>query len=280
MHNDYEAMSRIVKSNCIASFTFLVWETLVTSGDEVEYIWPKPTQSFFKWLYFFLRYFNMLAQLWHQFAIPRIISGHISNQVCKAWYIYTIIITQAMATAVEIILATRVYALYNKSRRVGGLLYALILIEIIAMTANSIHTIPIIEHAVICVLVKPPQQILYYSISVFTTQSALMGLTLIKHFFAMRNGWGRTPLVSLLMRDGIAVYLVMFVLIASTVIYCLSGNELTVIVFFWLLSLLSSTGCRLIVNMQRLATMAERHSTSGVQLSTEIALDVSCPTLE
>ena len=40
------------------------------------------------------------------------------------------------------------------------------------------------------------------------TQTTLLGLTLMKHSLAKRAGWGRTPLVSLLIRDGTTAYFI------------------------------------------------------------------------
>lgn len=47
-----------------------------------------------------------------------------------------------------------------------------------------------------------------YSIIVLSTQITLMGLTLLKTVLARRSGWGRTPIVSLLLRDSSAVFFV------------------------------------------------------------------------
>lgn len=40
----------------------------------------------------------------------------------------------------------------------------------------------------------------------FIVHCTLIGLTLFKYFFALRSGWGRTPLVSLVVRDGSTAY--------------------------------------------------------------------------
>ncbi|KAG1774744.1 hypothetical protein EV702DRAFT_1047494 [Suillus placidus] len=76
------------------------------------------------------------------------------------------------------------------------------------------------------------------SIAVVTTQSTLLGLALMKHILARRAGWGRAPLVSLLIRDG-----------TGHVFH----NMCDLLLYRWLISIMSSCGCRLIVNMQCLA---------------------------
>lgn len=39
-----------------------------------------------------------------------------------------------------------------------------------------------------------------------TLQSVILGLTFLRHFAAIRAGWARTPLVSLLCRDGATAF--------------------------------------------------------------------------
>lgn len=44
------------------------------------------------------------------------------------------------------------------------------------------------------------------SYSTVLTQVVILGLTLVKHSFVRREGWGRTPVVSLVLRDGSYVF--------------------------------------------------------------------------
>ncbi|KAG2072032.1 hypothetical protein BDR04DRAFT_1117259 [Suillus decipiens] len=85
-----------------------------------------------------------------------------------------------------------------------------------------------------CILSKPPYQIIYhavFSIAVMTTQSALLGLALIKHILARRDGWGRAPLVSLLIRDGTTTFFITCVILFCIGSFCELRDERTVIMF-------------------------------------------------
>ncbi|KAG2356804.1 hypothetical protein BDR07DRAFT_418501 [Suillus spraguei] len=213
----------------------------------------KPWNSFFKWLYLFLRYLSLAIQIFHQFAVPYLNSGKALKSNCFAWYVYTVIIGQFQTTAVEIILAVRVYALFNRSRRIVIILGSLMTLEfviLVIVVSGYFHRIPSIPY---CILSKPPHQIIYYAIAVVTTQSTLLGLALIKQILARRAGWGRAPLVSLLIRDGTTTFFIICVILFCIGSFCELRDERTVIMFFWLISIISSCGCRLIVNMQRLA---------------------------
>ncbi|KIK45645.1 hypothetical protein CY34DRAFT_500168 [Suillus luteus UH-Slu-Lm8-n1] len=237
----------------VKSIIILLWDMVITSQSEIDHIWPTPWNSFSKWLYLFLRYISLATQIFHQFAVPYLNSGKAPKSSCFAWFVYTAVMAQFQITAVEIILAFRVYALFNRSRRIAIILGSLMTLEyivLIIVIGVSFHRIPSIPY---CILSKPPSQIITSSIAVVATQSTLLGLALIKHILARRAGWGRAPLVSLLIRDGTATYFIICVIFFCIGSFCELRDERTVIMFFWLISIVSSCGCRLVVNMQRLA---------------------------
>lgn len=250
---DYPSLAREVHYHLVSSFVLQLWDMVITSQSEIEHIWPTPWNSFSKWLYLFLRYLSLATQIFHQFAVPYLNSGKAPKSSCFAWFVYTAIMAQFQITAVEIILAFRVYALFNRSRRIAIILGSLMSLEYIVLMiviSISFHRIPSIPY---CILSKPPSQIITSSIAVVATQSTLLGLALIKNILARRAGWGRAPLVSLLIRDGTATYFIICVIFFCIGSFCELRDERTVIMFFWLISIISSCGCRLIINMQRLA---------------------------
>ncbi|KAH7924348.1 hypothetical protein BV22DRAFT_1035246 [Leucogyrophana mollusca] len=266
---------RVVNYHCVASLCFMVWDILVTLDVEVQHVWPKPRQALFKWLYLLIRYGALVLQIFHQFAVPFITEGRATASLCKAWFMYAVITAQAMTSAVELILMTRVYALYNKSRRIALLLFALAMCEIMTLAINSVHTIPNLQasNVEICILAKPPPEIVYYSLTVLLTQSTLLVLTILKHVFVRRMGLGRTPIVSQLTRDGTVVYGIMFVLLLMTAVFCKSDQQITIVMFFWSMSVSSTCGCRLIINMQRLSKYEDARSDTAAQFTSDIELD-------
>ncbi|KAG1759963.1 hypothetical protein EDD22DRAFT_781833, partial [Suillus occidentalis] len=238
----------------VSSFALQLWDMVVTSQSEIEHIWPTPWNSFSKWLYLFLRYISLATQIFHQFAVSYLNSGKAPKSSCFAWFVYTAVMAQFQITAVEIILAFRVYALFNRSRRIAIILGSLMTLEyvvLIIVIGVSFHRIPSIPY---CILSKPPSQIITSSIAVVATQSTLLGLALIKHILARRAGWGRAPLVSLLIRDGTATYFIICGMnFASDFTILLMKFSGAIVIFFCIgIHYLNMTlkGCRLIVNMQ------------------------------
>ncbi|KAG2123432.1 hypothetical protein DEU56DRAFT_51891 [Suillus clintonianus] len=267
---NYPLLAREVNYHLVASLALQLWDMVITSKSEMEHIWPKPWSSVFKWLYLFLRYFSLAIQIFHQFAVPYLNSGKALKSNCFAWFVYTALIAQFQTTTIEFILAVRVYALFNRSRRIAIMLGSLMTLEyiiLVIIVGGYFHRIPSIPY---CILSKPPNQIIYHAIAVVATQSTLLCLSLIKHLLARRAGWGRAPLVSLLIRDGTATYFIICVIFLCIGSFCQLRDERTVIMFFWLISVISSCGCRLIVNMQRLAVdekvVHRSHITSEIEV--------------
>ncbi|KAG1740147.1 uncharacterized protein EDB91DRAFT_359136 [Suillus paluster] len=224
---NYQFLAREVNYHLVSSLTLMLWDMVLTSKSEIEHIWPKPWTSFFKWLYLFLRYFGLATQIFHQFAVPHLNSGKALRSTCFAWYIYSAILAQFHTTAIEIILAVRVYALFNKSRRIAiilGLQMTLEYIILVILVGGYFNGIPYIPY---CILSTPPAQITIHAIAAVTTQSTLLGLSLMKHILARRAGWGRTPLVSLLIRDGTATYLLICVIFVCVGSFCQLRDERT-----------------------------------------------------
>ncbi|KAF7978374.1 hypothetical protein HWV62_749 [Athelia sp. TMB] len=95
------------------------------------------------------------------------------------------------------------------------------------------------------------------------TQTSILFLTIAKQLFASHLGVGRTPIVSLMIRDGLLAFFVIFGLHASRIavlggtLACMTTANGLAFVQSWLVSNMSCIGCRLIINMQHLSPADE-----------------------
>ncbi|KAJ8593003.1 hypothetical protein M405DRAFT_635378 [Rhizopogon salebrosus TDB-379] len=275
----YPLLAREVQYHIVSSFTFLLWDIMITSQNEIEYIWSKPWNSFFKWLYFYLRYFGLATQIFHLFTAPYLNSGNASKSNCFIWYVYAAVLSQLHTTAVEIILAVRVYALFNRSRRIAILLGLLMILEYIMLVFMVCKYLPGVVIKPYCILSEPPPESVYHITVIMGTQTTLLGLTLMKHSLAKRAGWGRTPLVSLLIRDGTTAYFIICVIFFFIVSFCKLHEERSVMGFFWLISIISSCGCRLIINTQHLMDSGKNHSVPHPHITSQIEVEFPSRTM-
>ncbi|KIJ64953.1 hypothetical protein HYDPIDRAFT_111643 [Hydnomerulius pinastri MD-312] len=268
---------RDVRSNCFASLALMVWDSLLTFGDEVEYIWPTPRISKFKCLYLFLRYINLAALTATAVAISFLTSGSASELTCRIWFVFVVFIGQFSSTLTEVILAVRAYALCSRSRRIALFLCILIWSELITASLVTLGRArgTRASFGTVCLLIDLPKKTLFHAIPLLITQTALMGLITIKSVLAAQAGWGRTPLVSLLMREGIVVYFAMLGFLAFALMAYIQRDDRSILTVFWFTSIMSIFGCRLILNMERLSRKLsqERMGGSYPAFTTQIELE-------
>ncbi|KIJ62969.1 hypothetical protein HYDPIDRAFT_93638, partial [Hydnomerulius pinastri MD-312] len=193
----------------VASLTFLMWDSMLTFSDEVERIWPIPWKSKTKWVYLYLRYVNIASHVSFTIAIPYLTSGHAPELTCKMWLTAILMNVQLSDVSLQLILAFRVYALFNRSRHIASLLCLLFCCRLFVLWSNTAHAIPSASFGTMCVMLSVPKESMTYGAVVPITQSTMLGLICFKAFFVMHSGRGRTPLVSLVLRQGVAVYCVM-----------------------------------------------------------------------
>ncbi|KIN96642.1 hypothetical protein M404DRAFT_243201 [Pisolithus tinctorius Marx 270] len=126
---NYAKAIRDVYYHSVAALSILSWDCVSTLENEVRYIWPMRAGCTFKWLYLFLRYIPLFAQISTQYVLSHMVSGSTLYTLCKIWHMSMIGLVLFTSIAVEFILAFRVYALFGRQLWVTLLLGCLISAE-------------------------------------------------------------------------------------------------------------------------------------------------------
>lgn len=86
-------------------------------------------------------------------------------------------------------------------------------------------------------------------------QTLILGLTFSKQFLAIQHAWMRSPITSLIYRDGMISYFAILVVLIGVLLNGESKHlkDSTHMIFPIFIALLSSVACRVITNMLRLA---------------------------
>jgi len=107
-----------------------------------------------------------------------------------------------------------------------------------------------------------------YSVSFVAFETILFVLTLVKFLLALRDGWGRTSVVYLLVRDGTWAFMLVFVTLCVNAGFYLGAGDsaITAIAFPWLLSIESFAGARIVLNLHAVSfhDLSDGFSTSGL----------------
>ncbi|KAJ7680400.1 hypothetical protein DFH06DRAFT_416078 [Mycena polygramma] len=254
----------------IAALVFLVWENLITFGDEVDYIWSKPWTAWVKPVFLFLRYFPLAIQICNRVLSEKVVQHQaLGYSALRAWYISQVIIAHVAMTGVEFVMMARVYALYRNDRRLGWAFLCLWLGETIVVMIGLVVTLPGVHFEPQLLLTTAPHSFAYLAISALVSQAIILGLTLARF---LKGQWVGTSLGTLLIRDGSIVYIVFFASTMTAAVYSITGLSIGMTEYAWYMSIIGVVGCRLILNMQRLpssrAARSSLYRTSSLELTT------------
>ncbi|KAL4268503.1 Chitin synthase export chaperone [Pleurotus pulmonarius] len=252
--------SYVVNLSSAASLAFLVWDILITTDDEVDLIWPKPW-SMAKFLYLHIRYMPVLVQIAITFVGTQIsASFHYTTHDCYIWQIFQGVASVSIIVAVDIILILRVIALYKGHWAIKLSVGILFFTEIVCMGVGLALAIPGIQFGPNCSTTDIPQSLLIYGAGSLLFQITLFLLTAVRFGKAVRDGWGRVPLVEQIMRDGTwAFFLLAAVVIAQAGFYGLKNHAFAALLYGWLLTTFSFVGYRVLLNLQATSVRSSRH---------------------
>lgn len=274
---DIVTRDKASEANLMGTSALLLFEYSITLDYEVELIWNKPNNSIIKWLFLFLRYFAMVSQITIH-ILSREVDSHVPAPVplCWAFYLWRLTACQSMLTAVELVLIFRVHALYqNRAIMIG--LTCFLAAEVLALAIDCAAFSHEVHFNSACLLNIPLPPVIIYGAIALSLQASILYFTLRKHILAGRSGWTRTPIITLMIRDGAGAFAVIFALQIATMVFLTKGGGFA-FMQYWLMSILSCVGCRLIINLQRLG-MRENRDPFTIELTTQLSTSRSATSI-
>ncbi|KAJ6497738.1 hypothetical protein C8R45DRAFT_137901 [Mycena sanguinolenta] len=256
--------TRIDYASSLGALTFLLYDILITLEDEVKFIWPKPSTRT-KFIYFFIRYIPLCIQISTLLiASPELTPQfHFTPHDCFIWQVYQGVGTVLVFGAVDYVLILRVYALYHNSPTVRRVVLVAFALEVCGMCVGLGLSLGGIKFDDICLTTAVPGTLIIYGGATLLFQTFLFILTAVKFITALREGWGDTPLVGLVMRDGTWAFFLLFTVVAAdSALFGLKNHTFASILFGWLLSVFSFSGYHVLLNLDRLHDDVPRLPTS------------------
>ncbi|KAI0640948.1 hypothetical protein C8Q79DRAFT_424502 [Trametes meyenii] len=259
--------ARSVSYSEVACVTVLTWDVLIMFSEEVDLIWRRAWTPA-KCMYLIARYMPWLVQL----ALLAInVNGSTGLEFtfdqCAAWQVVQGILLQVVVTTVDVILITRVYALYSRSRILLGVLGTLFVAELAFLCYVLAVVTPRLTYDDECYVTSSPAIFQYYWIVSLVFETILFMLTMFKFIEAVRHGWGKGPVMQQFVTDGTWAYALIFLaMLVNMMLYKYVHSTLTGICYTWLLVVLSFAGSRLVLNPRR-AYISRQASRSGASSS-------------
>ncbi|KDR74845.1 hypothetical protein GALMADRAFT_249753 [Galerina marginata CBS 339.88] len=259
-----------------AALAAQTWELMVSFTDEVEYMW-RGKFTIFKTLYFSARYGMLAAQVINQ-TLSFYVDGRQQpksqpSPLCPGIFIYKSIISQIGLALVEIILLLRVYALYNQNHKARRFLMLVFVAATILETTGNGIVIRSLGSVTGCAPAKVDKNgIAIFGLGAGFCQLVILSTTLVKYYGSRQAGWARTPLTSLMLKEGAAAFILIFTLLTILIAYEIVRRidiQVENAAFSWHIALLSIAASRLVLNMRKVAvTHLNRHTSEDDSMAT------------
>jgi len=268
-----------------AALTFLSYDICMTFFDEVKHIWST-RWSFAKALYFVGRYYGLIYLI-VKLTIEST-PGH-SIHFCKVYWWYSILGGGIPFTIiVNMIFILRIYALYNRNRKVLLLFATLCLGESVCEIYACFGMATLTARAVIpsppgvawpgCLTIPPPEgSTLIAWIPAILVAWAFFLASLLR----LRRSWrdaialqavraenSRSPLVVVMIRDGTIYFsLILAILVICTTTTLVGNGSLYSTTAPWLIVVYSFSATQLILNLRRAAAREEAETFATTKTS-------------
>ncbi|KAF8172132.1 hypothetical protein BJ912DRAFT_1047325, partial [Pholiota molesta] len=250
---DYQ-ITLIANLISIGALSIQVWEFVAHLTDEVEYLWRGRFKSV-KALYFCSRYVMLAFQIANQIFSYGIGSRIERTGNCSKLFIFKCLMGHLCLNVLEMILLIRVYALYNKNPRVK---YFLAVVFVSSSILEITGTTFIIRSLLRMNGCQPPKTgkitVATYGSGAGMFQFVIFTMSLYK--LVCDGRLSKTPLTSLMLREGIIVYVTLTAIMMALLMHELVGKVdlgFCRAVFSCYVSLISMSASSLILNMRKLA---------------------------
>ncbi|KJA15758.1 hypothetical protein HYPSUDRAFT_71847 [Hypholoma sublateritium FD-334 SS-4] len=249
--NDY--LAQVGGGLTIGALAAQVYDHLIHLSDEVEYLWSGRLTGV-KVLYFGVRYAVLGAQIATQvmsFGRAGVHDGDLDR--CRALLVVSLTTGVLASMMLEMILLLRVHALYYSSPSAKYLLCTIYPIVVASEMAGFTIILQGIKETQSCDLcaASTPLGLVMFGISGGVFQVTIVAMTVAKLAFQAR----RTPLMKMLLRDGVCIFLALTVIIFIQLVNqgFDKNKAFERACFAWYLAFISIGGSSLLLSMRKLA---------------------------
>ncbi|CAE6437177.1 unnamed protein product [Rhizoctonia solani] len=236
-----------------ASFVLLLFDYAITVVPEVSLVWFKPW-TWSKVLFLWNRYGTFVILLFDTIVV---LGGGPTDALFALAKVPGL---DGMAHQHDIIILVRIAAMYSQDRRIVYPVVFLFFAQAIGMAAiigRSFAKMKATHEPVpgfhICALLGVPQGMYVYWATNLAFETILFSLALVKAYqhVSRRQGWSGPRILSVLVRDSILYFLVIFVTyIMNLVSWSTGGSGIYQLAIALAIALRASMGSRLLLNVR------------------------------
>lgn len=254
---------KVANINIVSATALLAYDVIITSGQEVEHIWRTPW-SLVKVPYVLARYYALIFMLINSFVNTR---KFLPLKFCDQFLHLELWSTPLFILMIDILIITRIYALYGRNIRMVFFLISLWLVEatsVVVLLTFAFMPVKGPAESVMpgilpsCISSHPPNYrltLIFWAITSFF-QAIFVLITVLRfRGFIHSRGLSITPLLLVILRDGVGYFLIILsVNLLNILVEIFGPLSFQVIGDSWLMTITSITACRLVLNVRDVAT--------------------------
>ncbi|KAF8532019.1 hypothetical protein JB92DRAFT_2846293 [Gautieria morchelliformis] len=266
------ARYRVLIINTFAATTLLLYEILITSGQEIRYVWLTSWTKI-NVLHVLTRYYALGFLLINAYATA---NANLSVEVisfCTPFNRLGVWGTLVYVPFVDLLIILRIYALYYDSKKVAVFLVALWIAEVIStltfigLQFSPFKTIPNPLPGILpgCFLDSTlnmyTSKVIQSGALVGAFQAIYFALTMYKLVIRVKSlGISMTPLLKVFFRDGAGYCLIIFAMFLLSVLLAATAPlQLQGIGQLWIMSIVGISAGRLVLNLRDVAADEPDH---------------------
>lgn len=270
---------KVVAYNTVAACCLLLYDIILSARYEIKYIW-KSSWSLIKILHILIRYYALFYLVMAAYVS---ISTDLSLTFCHVYYPFDLYGVAPILPAIDILILTRIYALYSRDRKIAFILVSMWIAETITIfvsiskgfriTAVVSSPLPGVLPGCFPAMQVQDAPILRGTSIAVVFQGIYLGLCLhimFRQARAFRLLDNLTPMLKIFYRDGAMFCLTICVMYLVSILSAKYGgiSPLQLLGQVWLVPIIPISAGRLVLNLRGSLTSSDTND--GDEESTEV----------
>lgn len=278
---ELSAFSQVLH-NMLATTTCIIWYTILTLDEEVEFIWPSKSSPV-KILYMVVRYLPRVFQAGVVFVFFINVNIKGIGALCSGIIWFVGIVAIVIAACSNILFIQRVYAFYGCSKRVLWFLLTIFILNetavfvLVVIGASKYHIVPdsilqpFPESFGSCIIQKKDRIIafvwflgLLFQTIAFTCIAAKC---LHLQYISWKSGISHSQLYKVLFRDGAWTFCILFFCFLFAGIYMYTRITIGLSILLWAITACSICSTHIVLNLHQSAKKGGYSGDSSLYIS-------------
>ncbi|KAF8510093.1 hypothetical protein JB92DRAFT_462188 [Gautieria morchelliformis] len=241
----------LTEYSALASLVVLLYDHAITFDAEVMNIWWGP-RTLGKLLFLWTRYSGLSSLI---IVVTVTFHGSLSNKVCSVFFWWEAVSILIVVVSVDIILLTRVYAVYNRNRQ---LLYGMAAFRLITAVATLVIEVfyiragvglPSVHNLTGCFVPSLSRNLGACFVPSLANAVVLCLLMLYKQWDRYRNEIASSQLKLLVQDSIIYFFCILAVHLTNLLVFYMAPLGLALVALGWEFAIPCIMGCRLLLNL-------------------------------